>query len=69
MHIKFFTTGGTIDKIYFDDKSEYEVGPPQISEILGVAEAPRFDHRVEAIQVLRPCATGGLRKANSWQPD
>ncbi len=29
-----FTTGGTIDKIYFDAKSEYEIGEPQIGEIL-----------------------------------
>lgn len=34
MPIKIFTTGGTIDKIYFDAKSEYEVGDPQITEIL-----------------------------------
>jgi len=34
MKIKLFTTGGTIDKIYFDAKSTYEVGPPQVMEIL-----------------------------------
>lgn len=34
MSIKIFTTGGTIDKVYFDAKSEYEVGEPQIVEIL-----------------------------------
>ena len=28
------TTGGTIDKIYFDAKSDYTVGEPQIGEIL-----------------------------------
>jgi L-asparaginase len=28
------TTGGTIDKIYFDDKSHYQVGDPQIGRIL-----------------------------------
>ena len=28
------TTGGTIDKIYFDDKSDYQVGEPQIGGIL-----------------------------------
>ena len=33
--IRIFTVGGTIDKIYFDAKSRYEVGPPNISEILG----------------------------------
>lgn len=32
--LRIFTTGGTIDKIYFDAKSEYEVGAPQIDEIL-----------------------------------
>ena len=34
MKVKFFTAGGTIDKVYFDAKSEYEVGPPQVVEIL-----------------------------------
>lgn len=28
------TTGGTIDKVYFDDKSDYQVGDPQIGKIL-----------------------------------
>lgn len=28
------TTGGTIDKIYFDDKSDYQIGDPQIGQIL-----------------------------------
>ena len=28
------TTGGTIDKIYFDDKSDYQIGEPQIGGIL-----------------------------------
>ena len=28
------TTGGTIDKIYFDAKSDYQVGEPQIGRIL-----------------------------------
>ncbi|HKV96809.1 MAG TPA: asparaginase domain-containing protein [Gammaproteobacteria bacterium] len=32
--LRIFTTGGTIDKIYFDAQSEYEVGEPQIGEIL-----------------------------------
>lgn len=38
------TTGGTIDKIYFDDKSDYQIGEPQIGRILeelGVAFAFR----------------------------
>lgn len=32
--LRIFTTGGTLDKIYFDAKSDYEVGEPQIGEIL-----------------------------------
>lgn len=28
------TTGGTIDKIYFDDLSDYQIGEPQIGQIL-----------------------------------
>ena len=32
--IKFLTTGGTIDKIYFDANSKFEVGDSQINQIL-----------------------------------
>ena len=44
------TTGGTIDKIYFDDKSDYQIGDPQIGRILeelGVA------FRFNVIPILR----------------
>ena len=44
------TTGGTIDKVYFDDKSDYQVGEPQIGHILeelGVA------FRFSVIPILR----------------
>ena len=34
MKIKFLTTGGTIDKIYFDANSKFEVGDSQINQIL-----------------------------------
>lgn len=34
MKIEIITTGGTIDKIYFDAKSSYEIGEPQIAEVL-----------------------------------
>ncbi len=37
MKIKIITTGGTIDKIYFDQKNQYQVGDPQIAEVLKVA--------------------------------
>ena len=33
-HLAIVATGGTIDKIYFDDKSNYQIGAPQIGEIL-----------------------------------
>lgn len=33
-HLVIITTGGTIDKVYFDDKSTYQIGAPQIGEIL-----------------------------------
>ncbi len=32
--IVILTTGGTIDKVYFDARSEYEVGPPNIKTVL-----------------------------------
>jgi len=34
MQIQIFTTGGTIDKDYFDAQSEYEVGHPMVESIL-----------------------------------
>jgi len=48
MKIKFITTGGTIDKIYFDAKSEFEVGSPQILEILRDAHVT-FEYEVESV--------------------
>lgn len=49
-HLCVVTTGGTIDKIYFDDKSDFQVGEPQIGRILeelGVA------FRFTVIPILR----------------
>jgi len=34
MRIRFITTGGTIDKVYFDAMSEYEVGESLLTHIL-----------------------------------
>jgi len=34
MQIEIITTGGTIDKIYFDAKSSFEIGEPQIEDVL-----------------------------------
>jgi len=33
--LQVITTGGTIDKIYFDAKSDYKIGEPEIARILG----------------------------------
>ena len=46
--IKFLTTGGTIDKVYFDAKSEFQVGPPQVTELLQHANVT-FAYEVESI--------------------
>ena len=48
MKIKFFTTGGTIDKVYFDATSEFEVGPPQVREILQDSNVG-FEYEIESI--------------------
>jgi L-asparaginase len=44
------TTGGTIDKIYFDDKSNYQIGDPQIGRIL---EELGVTFRFSVIPILR----------------
>lgn len=46
--ICILTTGGTIDKVYFDAKSEYQVGGPAIEAILEEGGA-RFPYRIESI--------------------
>ena len=48
MKIKIFTTGGTIDKIYFDQKSEYQVGDPQANGVLERANVV-LDYEVDSI--------------------
>jgi len=48
MKIKFYATGGTIDKVYFDAKSEYQVGAPQVEEILKDSNVG-FEYEVESI--------------------
>ncbi len=43
--LKIFTVGGTIDKIYFDQKSAYQVGDPKIVEVLQEANVTvEFDN-------------------------
>lgn len=48
MRIKFFTTGGTIDKVYFDAMSEFHVGSPQVLEVVQEANVA-FEHDIESI--------------------
>ena len=48
MKIKIFTTGGTIDKVYFDQKSEYQVGDPQAIGVLERANVV-LDYEVESV--------------------
>ena len=48
MKIKIFTTGGTIDKVYFDKKSTYEVGPPYIGHLLTELNV-NFDYSLETL--------------------
>ncbi len=48
MRIKFFATGGTIDKVYFDQKSTYQVGESRVVEILREANID-FEYEFESI--------------------
>ena len=47
MNLHIITTGGTIDKIYFDDKSDFQVGDPVIGELLSRMQVG-FDFTVES---------------------
>ena len=48
MKIKIFTVGGTIDKIYFDKKSKYQVGEPAVDQVLREANI-NFSYQIESI--------------------
>lgn len=48
--IRLFTTGGTIDKVYFDALSDYQVGESVIARLLDVA---RVTHPFEVEPLLR----------------
>ena len=48
MKIKIFSVGGTIDKVYFDRLSEYQVGSPSVREIF--ANLPiTFEYEIESL--------------------
>lgn len=46
--IRILTTGGTIDKLYFDANSDYEIGAPTVGELLREAEVT-LPYTVEAV--------------------
>lgn len=48
MKIKIFAVGGTIDKVYFDKLSEYQVGLPNAKEILDRLPIA-FEYAVESL--------------------
>jgi len=48
MPIQIFTTGGTIDKVYFDQKDAYQVGRTVIDEVLAEANVT-FEYAREAL--------------------
>lgn len=48
MKIKIVTVGGTIDKVYFDQLSDYQVGVPGVKEIL--EDLPiQFEYEIESL--------------------
>ena len=55
MFICIFTTGGTFDKVYFDAKSDYQIGEPMVGEILQEAG------------VLEPCRVESILKKDSLE--
>ena len=50
MQIKIITTGGTIDKVYFDRKNDFQVGEPSIVDILKEANV---NFTYEVVPLLR----------------
>ncbi|MFO1401243.1 MAG: asparaginase domain-containing protein [Steroidobacteraceae bacterium] len=48
--IAIFTTGGTIDKVYFDAKGGYEVGTPVVRQVL---EHARAEAGIPVTELLR----------------
>ena len=48
MKIHILTTGGTIDKFYFDQKDSFQVGEPQIGQLLREANVT-VDYEIRAL--------------------
>ena len=49
--LQIFTTGGTIDKLYFDALSEFQIGPPVIDSILKQMNVG-FDYQIDELMRL-----------------
>ncbi len=58
--IHILTTGGTIDKIYFDDLSTYQIGEPEIGRIL-TSFGVNFTFNVVALMGAGSCTPAGDR--------
>jgi len=48
MRMRVIATGGTIDKVYFDAASTYDVGDPQVGPLFKEANVT-FDYTVESV--------------------
>ncbi|MEH6565651.1 MAG: asparaginase domain-containing protein [Halopseudomonas sp.] len=48
MFVQIFSTGGTLDKLYFDALSEYQIGEPMAVELLQQARVG-FDYNIESL--------------------
>jgi L-asparaginase len=49
--LQIFTTGGTIDKQYFDGLSDFQIGDPVVGRILQQMNVG-FDYRVDQLMRL-----------------
>ena len=49
--LQIFTTGGTIDKVYFDQKSDYEIGDATIGNLLESMNVS-FEYYVEELMKI-----------------
>jgi L-asparaginase len=48
MRLRVISTGGTIDKVYFDAASSYDVGEPQVGPLFKEANVT-FDYVIESV--------------------
>jgi len=63
MKVAIFTTGGTIDKVYFDAKGGFQVGAPMVRELLEHARLAVFPRIEELLRKDSLEMTAGDREA------